>query len=92
MRITESDIRRIIKNVVNENGGYVTGLAPSERTELVDDVINRINEHGMRYIDVLKDLNSEFPVEKYKRQERIKRKDFELPKGVRVQSSYFSED
>jgi hypothetical protein len=92
MRITESDIRRIIKNVVNENSGYVTGLAPSERTELVDDVINRINEHGMRYIDALKDLNSEFPVEKYKRQERIKRKDFELPKGVRVQSSYFSED
>lgn len=92
MRITESDIRRIIKNVVNENDGYVTGLAPSERTELVDDVINRINEHGMRYIDALKDLNSEFPVEKYKRQERIKRKDFELPKGVRVQSSYFSED
>ena len=92
MRITESDIRRIIKNVVNENDGYVTGLAPSERTELVDDVINRINEHGMRYIDALRDLNSEFPVEKYKRQERIKRKDFELPKGVRVQSSYFSED
>ena len=92
MRITESDIRRIIKNVVNENDGYVTGLAPSERTELVDDVINRINEHGMRYIDALKDLNSEVPVEKYKRQERIKRKDFELPKGVRVQSSYFSED
>jgi hypothetical protein len=92
MRITESDIRRIIKNVVNENDGYVTGLAPSERTELVDDVINRINEHGMRYIGALKDLNSEFPVEKYKRQERIKRKDFELPKGVRVQSSYFSED
>ena len=92
MRITESDIRRIIKNVVNENSGYVTGLAPSERTELVDDVINRINEHGMRYIDALKDLNLEFPVEKYKRQERIKRKDFELPKGVRVQSSYFSED
>ena len=92
MRITESDIRRIIKNVVNENDGYVTGLAPSERTELVDDVINRINEHGMRYMDALKDLNSEVPVEKYKRQERIKRKDFELPKGVRVQSSYFSED
>lgn len=92
MRITESDIRRIIKNVVNENGGYVTGLSPSERTELVDDVINRINEHGTKYIVELNKLNSEFPVEKYKRQERIKRKDFELPKGVRVQSSYFSED
>lgn len=92
MRITESDIRRIIKNVVNENDGYVTGLSPSERTELVDDVINRINEHGTKYIVELNKLNSEFPVEKYKRQERIKRKDFELPKGVRVQSSYFSED
>lgn len=92
MKIKESDIRRIVNNVINENNDYVRGIAASERTELVDDVINRINEHGMKYIIELNKLNLDFPVEKYKRQERVKRSDFVLPKGVRVQSSYFNED
>jgi hypothetical protein len=58
----------------------------------VDDVINRINEHGMRYIIELNKLNSDFPVEKYKRQDRPRRSDFELPKGIRVSKSIFPED
>lgn len=92
MRIKESDIRRIVKKVVNESNDFVTGIAASERTELVDDVINRINEHGMKYIIQLNKLNSDFPVERYKRQDRVKRSDVNLPKGVRVQSSYYNED
>jgi len=92
MRIKESDIRRIVKKVVNESNNFVTGIAASERTELVDDVINRINEHGMKYIIELNKLNSDFPVERYKRQDRVKRSDVNLPKGVRVQSSYYNED
>ena len=92
MRIKESDIRRIVKKVVNESNDFVTGIAASERTELVDDVINRINEHGMKYIIELNKLNSDFPVERYKRQDRVKRSDVNLPKGVRVQSSYFNEE
>lgn len=92
MRIKESDIRRIVKKVVNESNDFVTGIAASERTELVDDVINRINEHGMKYIIQLNKLNSDFPVEKYRRQDRVKRSDVTLPKGVRVQSSYYNED
>jgi len=92
MRIKESDIRRIVKKVVNESNNFVTGIAASERTELVDDVINRINEHGMKYIIELNKLNSDFPVERYKRQDRVKRSDVSLPKGVRVQSSYYNED
>jgi hypothetical protein len=92
MRIKESDIRRIVKKVVNESNDFVTGIAASERTELVDDVINRINEHGMKYIIQLNKLNSDFPVERYKRQDRVKRYDVNLPKGVRVQSSYYNED
>ena len=92
MRIKESDIRRIVKKVVNESNDFVTGIAASERTELVDDVINRINEHGMKYIIQLNKLNSDFPVEKYRRQDRVKRSDVVLPKGVRVQSSYFNEE
>jgi hypothetical protein len=88
-RLTESDIDRIVKNVINESDDFVTGVAASKRTELVDDVINRINEHGMKYIMALNKLNFDFPVEKYKRQERIRKSDFELPKGVKVRSSYF---
>jgi len=91
-KITERDINRIVKNILNEDNDFVRGIAASERTELVDDVINRINEHGMKYIIQLNKLNSDFPVEKYKRQERVKRSDVTLPKGVRVQSSYYNED
>lgn len=91
-RLTESDINRIVKKVINEDDKFVTGIAASERTELVDDVINRINEHGMKYIMALNKLNFNFPVEKYKRQDRVKRSDVVLPKGVRVQSSYYNED
>jgi Tfp pilus assembly pilus retraction ATPase PilT len=88
-RIRELDIKRIVKKVINEDDKFVTGVAASERTELVDDVINRINEHGMKYIMALNELNFNFPTEKYKRQDRVKRSDFELPKGVRVKSSHF---
>jgi vacuolar-type H+-ATPase subunit E/Vma4 len=91
-RLTERDINRIVKRVVNEENDFVTGIAASERTELVDDVINRINEHGMKYIIQLNKLNSDFPVEKYKRQDRPRRTDFELPKGIRVSKSIFPED
>jgi hypothetical protein len=91
-RITESDINRIVKNIVNEDDDFVIGMSASKRTELVDDVINRINEHGTEYIAELNKLNSEFPVTRYKRQERTRRSDFELPKGVRVKSSIFPED
>jgi hypothetical protein len=91
-RISESDIKRIVKKVINEDDTFVTGIAASERTELVDDVINRINEHGMKYIMALNKLNFNFPVEKYKRQDRVRRSDVVLPKGVRVQSSYYNED
>lgn len=91
-RLTERDINRIVKRVVNEENDFVTGVAASERTELVDDVINRINEHGMKYIIQLNKLNSDFPVEKYRRQERVRQTDFKLPKGIKVKSSYFPED
>lgn len=91
-RLTEKDINRIVKRIVNEENDFVTGVAASKRTELVDDVINRINEHGMKYIIELNKLNSDFPVEKYKRQDRPRRTDFELPKGIRVSKSIFPED
>ena len=90
--LKESDIDRIVNKVINDKNEFVTGRSASERTEMVDDVINRINEFGMKYIIELNKLNSNFPVERYKRQERSKRSDFELPKGVKVSKSTFPED
>ena len=91
-RLTERDINRIVNNIINESDDFVTGVAASKRTELVDDVINRINEYGNEYMNALNSLNSEFPVERYKRMDKPRRNDFELPKGVKVRSSYFPED
>jgi hypothetical protein len=92
-KITENDIKRIAKKIIKEGDkDFVTGISASERTELVDDVINRINEHGLKYVMMLNKLNHQFPVERYKRQERSKRSDFELPKGVKVSKSTFPGD
>ena len=67
-RITESDISRIVTRVVNE-GDYekemIHGVSYNKTTELVDDVIMRIKEHGDEYIRELNKLNMEFPTEKY---------------------------
>jgi len=92
-RLTENDIKRIVNKVINEGDkDFVTGISASDRTELVDDVINRINEHGLKYVMALNKLTYEFPVERYKRQDRPKRSEFELPKGVKVSKSTFPED
>ena len=90
--LTNTQISKIIKRVINESDDFVTGVAASKRTELVDDVINRINEYGNEYMNALNSLNSEFPVERYKRMDKPRISDFELPKGVKVRSSYFPED
>lgn len=85
-RLNESDIKRIISKVINED------VDRERMMEIVDDVVNRLKEHGMKYYFELNKLNHQYPTEKYKRLEPVKRKDVKLPKGVRVQSSYFPED
>lgn len=94
-RITESDINRIVFKVVNENNydrEMIHGISYNKTTELVDDVIMRIKEHGDDYIRELNKLNFNYPTQKYKRVERPRRDNFELPKGVRVQSSVFGDE
>jgi hypothetical protein len=85
-RLNESDIKRIISKVINED------VDRERMMEIVDDVVNRLKEHGMKYYLELNKLNHQYPTEKYKRLAPVKRKDVNLPKGVRVQSSYFPED
>ena len=94
-RITESDIKRIVTKVVNEaeyDREMIHGVSYNKTTELVDDVIMRIKEHGDEYIRRLNELNMDFPTEKYRRVPRPRRDTFELPKGVRIQSSSFPGD
>ena len=94
-RITESDINRIVFKVVNENNydrEMIHGISYNKTTELVDDVIMRIKEHGDDYIRELNKLHFNYPTQKYKRVERPRRDNFELPKGVRVQSSVFGDE
>ena len=94
-RITESDINRIVSKVVNENEydrEMIHGISYNKTTELVDDVIMRIKEHGDDYIRELNKLNFNYPTQKYKRVERPRRDNFELPKGVRVQRSVWGEE
>ena len=85
-KLNESDIKRIISKVINED------VDRERMMEIVDDVVNRLKEHGMKYYFELNKLNHQYPTEKYKRLAPVKRKDVNLPKGVRVQSSYFPED
>ncbi len=93
--LNQSDINRIVKRVIVESdypGEIRAGSGFNENTELIDDVINRIKEHGDEYKRALNKLNMEFPTEKYRRVPRTTRDTFELPKGVRVQSSIFPGD
>jgi len=94
-RITESEIKRITNLVINESNydfEMIHGASYNKQTELVDDVINRIKEHGIKYMMELNKLNYNFPVQKYKRIESQRPETFELPKGVKVRSTVFPRD
>jgi len=56
-----------------------------ERAELVQDVMDRVLEYGDDYIKALNALNSAFKPSKHK---KIQSGTGELPKGVKVKSTY----
>ena len=83
-RLNESDINRIVKKIINED------VDREKMMEIVDDVVNRLKEHGMKYYLELNKLNFQYPTEKYKRVPRIDRDSFELPPNVKVTKSIFA--
>ena len=85
-RLNESDINRIVKKVINEE------VSREQMIEIIDDVANRLREHGMKYYRELNSLNFNYPTEKFSRLKSPSRSEFELPKGVRVSKSIFPDE
>lgn len=93
IKLTERELIKVIKRIIKENDDFVTGISASEKTELIDDVINRLNEFGMQYKIELNRLNSKFSPQKIKRAQRPRSmSDIDLPKGIRIGKSTFPED
>ena len=82
VRITENELVDIIKKNINESNLV---YAHRERAELVQDVLDRVLEYGEDYINALREFNSNFKVTKHR---RIDPGQGELPKGVKVRSTY----
>ena len=59
--LTETDITRIVKKIINED------VSKDKMIEIIDDVANRLREHGMKYYYELNKLNHQYPSERYKR-------------------------
>jgi hypothetical protein len=82
IRVTEQELVDIIKENINESNFM---YAHRERDELVQDVLDRALEYEDEYINALKEFNSNFEVTKHR---RIEPGDIDLPKGVKVKSTY----
>ena len=80
--ITEDQLVNLIKTKVNESNYMYSNM---ERAELIQDIMDRVLEYGDDYVQSLNALNSAFKPKKYK---KIESGQEELPKGVKVQSTY----
>jgi len=80
--ITEDQLVSSIKKRLKESNYMYSNM---ERAELVQDVMDRVLEYGEDYIKALNALNSAFKPSKHK---KIQSGTGELPKGVKVKSTY----
>ena len=80
--ITEDQLVNSIKNKLNESNYMYSNM---DKAELIQDVMDRVLEYGEDYIQALNALNSAFKPKKYR---KIEPGTSELPKGVKVQSTY----
>jgi hypothetical protein len=63
-KINESEIKKSLRKQLTENFADFTIF---ERREIIQDVLDRVGEHGMDYVKALAELNMKFPSTKYKR-------------------------
>jgi hypothetical protein len=85
IRLNENDIENLVKRIIKEEDRPRGGMMYGNKTDIVDEVINRIGQYGEEYTYELEQLNSRFPSTKYKRVNSPT--NIELPKGVKVQST-----
>lgn len=77
------------KKPLKENDMPRGGSVYGGKAEIIDEVINRINEYGEEYISQLNQLNSGYPVTKYKKIEPPSYGKVDLPPGVKVKSTVY---
>lgn len=80
--LTEEQLVSLIRKNIKESNYMYSNM---EKAELIQDVMDRVLEYGEDYIKALNALNSAFKSKKYK---KIESGTSELPKGVKVQSTY----
>lgn len=87
IRLNENDIELLVKKIIKENELPRGGTLYGGKAEIVDEVINRLNEYGDEYLEQLEQLNSGFPVTKYKKIEP--ERNVVHPPGVKVKSTVY---
>lgn len=87
IRFNENDIGNLVKKILKEDNRPRGGILYGGRSEMIDEVVNRINEYGEEYTQELIELNNRFPSTKYTKINPPT--SVELPKGVKVRSTVY---
>jgi hypothetical protein len=87
IRLNENDIENLVKKILKEEERPRGGMLYGGKSEIVDEVVNRIGQYGEDYIQELIGLNNKFPSTKYRTISSPT--NIQIPKGVKVQSTVY---
>jgi hypothetical protein len=87
IRLNEKDVERLVEKILKENERPRGGALYGGKSEIIDDVINRIGEYGEEYLHELTELNNRFPSTKYTKISPPT--SVELPKGIKLKSTVY---
>jgi len=87
IRLNENDIENLVKKILKEEERPRGGTLYGGKSEIVDEVVNRIGQYGEDYIQELIELNNKFPSTKYRTISSST--NIQIPKGIKVQSTVY---
>ena len=87
IRLNENDIENLVKKILKEEERPRGGTLYGGKSEIVDEVVNRIGQYGEGYIQELIELNNKFPSTKYRTISSPT--NIQIPKGIKVQSTVY---
>lgn len=87
IRLNENDIENLVKKILKEEERPRGGTLYGGKSEIVDEVVNRIGQYGEDYIQELIELNNKFPSTKYRTISSPT--NIQIPKGIKVQSTVY---